>query len=91
MKHAELDSATAQSETISAQSLPFEFMMNALRLVEGFESRLFEERTGLPFHCVVGRLDAAEAEGFIVRDHARVVPTLQGQRFLNDLLERFLD
>ena len=70
--------------------LGFEFMMNALRLTDGFESRLFAERTGLPLATVLKALDAAEQRGFVIRDHLRVAPTLLGQRFLNELLQMFL-
>ena len=70
--------------------LGFEFMMNALRLTDGFESRLFAERTGLPLATVLKALDAAERRGFVIRDHLRVAPTFQGQRFLNELLQMFL-
>lgn len=70
--------------------LPFEFMMNALRLIDGFELRLFAERVGLPADALTPGLQAAEQAGLIERDHARVWPTLRGQRFLNDLLQLFL-
>jgi oxygen-independent coproporphyrinogen-3 oxidase len=75
---------------VSHRELPFEFMMNALRLTEGFRLRLFEERTGLPLAAALPRLDAAEARGFIVRDHERVAPTTLGRRFLNEVLQLFL-
>ena len=91
MSHAEGGTPVVQRNEVSAKDLPFEFMMNGLRLIEGFESRLFEERTGLSLSTVIPRLDAAEAQGLIVRDHLRITPTLLGQRFLNDLLEGFLE
>jgi oxygen-independent coproporphyrinogen-3 oxidase len=75
---------------VSRHDLPFEFMMNTLRLTAGFSLRLFEERTGLPLVTVLRGLDAAEGRGFIVRDHERVVPTALGRRFLNDALQIFL-
>ena len=52
----------------------------------GFPLRLFEERTGLPLAAALPGLDAAEARGFIVRDHERAAPTALGRRFLNDAL-----
>jgi oxygen-independent coproporphyrinogen-3 oxidase len=79
-----------QEQGLAAKELPFEFMMNALRLVEGFELRLFAERTGVPLHVLRKPLDVAERSGLIEQDHARVRPTLRGQRFLNDLLQIFL-
>ena len=73
-----------------ARELPFEFMLNALRLTDGFEVSLFSERTGLPITAVHGALERAEARGLITRDHARIAPTERGRLFLNDLLEIFL-
>lgn len=68
----------------------FEFMMNALRLTGGFESALFEERTGMPLTAILPALNEAEQRGLIERDHRRITPTLMGRRFLNDLLQIFL-
>jgi oxygen-independent coproporphyrinogen-3 oxidase len=65
-------------------------MLNALRLTEGFEVRLFMERTGLSFNLMDATLNAAEAKGLLLRDHLRIAPTLLGQRFLNDLQQMFL-
>ena len=72
------------------RDLPFEFMMNALRLTDGFPLRLFSERTGLPFSAIQQTLDEAEAKGLVERDHETVKPTARGRRFLNDLLQIFL-
>jgi oxygen-independent coproporphyrinogen-3 oxidase len=79
-----------QEQRLAAEELPFEFMMNALRLIDGFELRLFAERTGVPVHALRKPLETAERLGLIERDHVRVRPTLRGQRFLNDLLQIFL-
>jgi oxygen-independent coproporphyrinogen-3 oxidase len=79
-----------QEQRLAAEELPFEFMMNALRLIDGFELRLFAERTGVPVHALCKPLETAERSGLIERDHVRVRPTLRGQRFLNDLLQIFL-
>ena len=68
----------------------FEFMMNALRLNDGFAAALFEERAGLPLTAVLRELEDAERRGLIERDHARIAPTPLGRRFLNDLLQIFL-
>ncbi|WP_024301360.1 radical SAM family heme chaperone HemW [Pseudogulbenkiania sp. MAI-1] len=81
----------AQSrERIARADLPFEFMMNLLRLTDGFELRLFAERTGLPLTHIQRELAEAEAQGLIERDLTTLKPTLKGQRFLNDLLTLFL-
>jgi len=80
-----------QSEhEVARGELAFEFMMNALRLNEGFGSTLFEERTGLPLLSLRRELEQAAQRGLLVRDHRRIAPTQLGQRFLNDLLEIFL-
>jgi len=83
--------AIRESREVAEAELPFEFMLNALRLVEGFPVTLFTERTGLPLDVVEPQLAAAEAAGLIERDHARIAPSARGRRFLNDLLERFLE
>ena len=83
-------SAIQNEEIVPRDQLPFEFMLNALRLTGGFELALFAERTGLPLTSILPELDRAEADGLLARDHLRVWPTAKGQRFLNTLLERFL-
>jgi len=75
---------------VGSEELGFEFMMNALRLNEGFDSVLFSERTSLPLLAIQRELAEAEKRGLLYRDHLRITPTLMGQRFLNDLLEIFL-
>jgi putative oxygen-independent coproporphyrinogen III oxidase len=80
-----------QERILGTEDLGFEFMMNALRLTEGFEAPLFEERTGLPLSVVNQPLAEAESKGLITRDVARIAPTLRGQRYLNELLQLFLD
>ena len=75
---------------IPSGELPFEFLLNALRLVEGFSVALFEERTGLPLQTIRNQLDEAEAKGLLERDWQRVRPTERGRLFLNELLESFL-
>jgi putative oxygen-independent coproporphyrinogen III oxidase len=75
---------------VAEAELPFEFMLNALRLVEGFRAELFQERTGLALAAIEPQLREAEARGLLERDLESIRPTLRGQRFLNELLERFL-
>jgi oxygen-independent coproporphyrinogen-3 oxidase len=75
---------------VSRDELGFEFMMNALRLNEGFDSVLFQERTSLPLLTIQRELVEAERRGLLFRNHQRIAPTQLGQRFLNDLLEIFL-
>jgi oxygen-independent coproporphyrinogen-3 oxidase len=80
----------AERRELDVRELPFEFMMNALRLADGFEVAMFAERTGLPISAAETALAAAEAKGLIARDHLRIRPTDLGRRFLNDLLQLFL-
>jgi oxygen-independent coproporphyrinogen-3 oxidase len=75
---------------VSRKDIAFEFMMNALRLTNGFEVAMFVERTGFPLAIAEKPLAAAEAKGLIERDHVRVKPTALGRRFLNELLQLFL-
>lgn len=82
--------AVQQENEVEVRDLGFEFMMNALRLIDGFPASLFEERTGLPITLLQKQLDAAEQRGLIDRNHQRIAPTRRGQRFLNDLLQLFL-
>ena len=66
-------------------------MMNALRLNQGFDVSLFEARTAQPLIAVEAILRQAEEEGLILREPGRIAPTKRGQRFLNRLLEMFLE
>jgi oxygen-independent coproporphyrinogen-3 oxidase len=76
---------------LSDPELLFEFMLNALRLREGFDEALFEERTGLPAERLVDAARAALARGLIDRPGpAQWRPTALGRRFLNDLQAEFL-
>ena len=70
--------------------LPFEFMLNALRLIEGFAPALFVERAGLPLSGIDDALSAAESRGLLSRDAQRIRPTERGRLFLNELFELFL-
>jgi len=90
LQQATAGNAVAEEAEISREALGFEFMLNALRLTEGFEVRLFTERTGLSLNLLDATLNAAEAKGLLLRDHLRIAPTLLGQRFLNDLQQMFL-
>jgi oxygen-independent coproporphyrinogen-3 oxidase len=78
-------------EAITASALPFEFMMNALRLNHGFARELFAERTGLPWSTVATKIDALIDRGLLQHDTYTVLPTPMGQRFLNDVLAEFLN
>jgi putative oxygen-independent coproporphyrinogen III oxidase len=83
------ENTLAAERPIPVEELPFEFMLNALRLVEGFPLALFTERTGLPFSNLKG-LERAEERGLIERDWQRLRPTERGRRFLNELVGAFI-
>jgi oxygen-independent coproporphyrinogen-3 oxidase len=80
----------AEQRVVDENALGFEFMLNALRLVEGFPAALFAERTGLSLSRVESALAEVEQKGWLERDWQRIRPTERGRRFLNELLERFL-
>lgn len=82
--------ALQRQERISAEALPFEFAMNALRLHEGFDWPLWQRSTGLGAQCLAAPLARAEALGLIVRDDTGVRPTQHGRAHLNSLLGLFL-
>jgi oxygen-independent coproporphyrinogen-3 oxidase len=79
-----------ENREVERADLVFEFMMNGLRLTEGFPVGSFVERTGLQIAAAEKPLRKAEARGLILRDHERIRPTQLGQQFLNDLLALFL-
>ncbi len=75
---------------IDPRELPFEFMLNALRLVRGFDAELFPARTGLSMREIEARLIEAESRGLLERPAVRIRPTERGRLFLNALVELFL-
>lgn len=85
------DRRVIEVREVEAAELPFEFMLNALRLVDGFSEREFEAHTGLPFETMAETISRARQKGWLEQDApARWRPTETGQRFLNDLQELFL-
>jgi putative oxygen-independent coproporphyrinogen III oxidase len=87
---AKCASAIGERNFIAAADLPFEFMLNALRLNEGFAAGEFERRTGLPLHSIEPALRRAGDRGLIEAAAGRWRPTQVGARFLNDLQASFL-
>ena len=79
-----------EDAAVANSALPFEFMLNALRLADGVPSALFAERTGLPLATVARPIGAAVERGLIEADPAVLKPTPLGRRFLNDLQQMFL-
>ncbi len=90
MDNALAGRAIAQDEDVARRELPFEYMLNTLRLREGFELARFQERTGLPLSAIEAPLREAETKGLIRRDGKFVVPTERGFDFLSDLQSLFL-
>jgi oxygen-independent coproporphyrinogen-3 oxidase len=90
MSQAMAGAAVAQDDEVAREQLPFEFMLNALRLKDGFELAHFGERTGLPVSAIQRPLARAEAQGLIERDWQWVRPTPRGFDFLSNLQEMFL-
>lgn len=90
MDNALAGHALAQDEEVARSALPFEFMLNALRLKEGFALQDFSDRTGLALTAIQQPLEEAERKGLIERDFARATPTDRGFDFLNDLQSLFL-
>ncbi len=87
---AALPDRLATLAPIPERELGFEFMMNALRLVEGVGAEMFVQRTGLDPASVTAIVMRAAGDGLLVDDPARIQPTADGRRLLNELLIRFL-
>jgi putative oxygen-independent coproporphyrinogen III oxidase len=90
MSGALAGAAISGDRELKRDELAFEFMLNALRLREGFEIARFAERTGLPLGAIEKPLGEAERKGLIERDLQRIRPTPRGFDFLNDLQALFL-
>ena len=82
--------AIGGDEELDATRRPFDFMLNALRLHDGFALAMFEARTGLPASAIAGELAHATARGWLVVSDGQVRPTELGQRFANDVIGLFL-
>jgi len=79
-----------EAREVSVAELPFEFMMNALRLTECVPAKLFAARTGVPLEAITDELAQARERGLLEMAEGQLRPTLQGRRFLNELLQVFL-
>jgi putative oxygen-independent coproporphyrinogen III oxidase len=90
LDHVAKGAPIQEAHELARGDLAFEFMMNALRLNQGFDAALFAERTSLPLLLITRELEAAQARGLLAYENNRIAPTKLGQRFLNDLLEIFL-
>ncbi|HEY6942767.1 radical SAM family heme chaperone HemW [Dokdonella sp.] len=90
LERAERRDAFGTANDVSPVELPFEFMMNALRLEEGVDATLFGERTGLAADAIAAPLSRARARGWMIEDPGRLAATALGRRFLNDVIGSFL-
>ena len=90
MQHAMNDSAIVEKRTVQAEELPFEFMLNALRLTDGVALEAFEERTGLTLETIRPTIEKAQKQGLMPTPLTAIVATEMGQNFLSDLQEYFL-
>ena len=90
MDRALAGQAMSNDEEVARAQLPFEYMLNALRLRDGFALADFSARTGLPISAIAGPLAEAERRGLLARDFTRAWPTLRGFDFLSDLQALFL-
>lgn len=84
-----IGSRTAGRQPIAPEDMPLEFMMNVLRLADGVAESRYPERTGLTLEAVAGILNTLRSEGLM--DQKRLAPTAQGRRYLNALLEHFVE
>jgi oxygen-independent coproporphyrinogen-3 oxidase len=82
--------ALIESREVPAKDLPFEFMLNTLRLTDGVDTVTFSERTGLPLNTVSRGLDEASKKGLLDSNPNKLKATEQGLRYLNNLQEIFL-
>lgn len=85
------EGSVVETRRVETEDLPFEYMLNALRLTEGFDIVDFEVRTGLPAASIRSRLDSLSRKGLLVLDGGRVRLTPLGRAFLSDVQEAFLD
>ena len=83
--------ALIESREIPFKDLPFEFMLNALRLTDGVDTNTFSERTGLPLSVISKGLDAASKKGLLDENPSKLKATALGLRYLNNLQEMFLE
>jgi oxygen-independent coproporphyrinogen-3 oxidase len=82
--------ALIEAREIPTKDLPFEFMLNVLRLTDGVDTVTFSERTGLALNVVSKGLDEASKQGLLDLNPNKLKATEQGLRYLNNLQEIFL-
>ncbi len=90
MANAALGRAVSNEHEVAASELPFEFMLNALRLKDGFETRLFHERTGQSMASIDAALTTAQQRGWLTLTGGVLTPTVRGFDFLSEVQQLFL-
>ncbi len=90
LRHATTPQRLGGDDIVVAEQLPFEFMLNALRLTGGFALAEFTAHTGLPLTAIQAQLDDASTRGWLTLEDDWLRPTDLGQRFLNDVMQLFL-
>ncbi len=90
MSNAMMGAAVSNENEVQRKELPFEFMLNALRLKDGVPVTQFLERTGLPPSAIAKGMEQGRAKGLLVEDAARIAATAKGFDFLSDLQALFL-
>jgi len=90
INQAGTDDLLLTNDILQAKDIGFEFMLNALRLTDGFPTPLFYQQTGIPLSHIERALKQAEQQEFISWDIKLIKPTEKGQRYLNNLIELFL-
>jgi oxygen-independent coproporphyrinogen-3 oxidase len=83
--------ALIESREITSKDLPFEFMLNTLRLTDGVDTNTFSERTGLPLSVISKVLEVASKKGLLDENPSKLKATPLGLRYLNNLQEMFLE
>ena len=90
LQHAKTEKCIGGDEYVTMENRPFDFMLNALRLSEGFSIRDFEVRTGLERAAIEKKLAHAKLMGWLLEQGDVIIPTEFGQRFSNDVMALFL-
>ncbi len=90
LNHVATERRIAGRREVRGRELIFEFMLNALRLRDGFELPLFQRRTGQSIGRIIDMLDELKTAGLLYVDGSRINTTDRGYRFLDDVVERFL-
>lgn len=83
-------SRQAERKAVTGDERPLEFLLNALRLVEGFSEAQFAARTGLPFSRIAKQVECLTKTGLLSHTDGRVTTTDKGYSLLNSVLEEFL-